>query len=274
MFTNLLTRRLRQYGTGISFEKRQELIRRVVLFQVSPLGRFLDFPMSILFSSNLKMLATIYLSDKWNSHWYAQYYETHFRRIRRKKLNILEIGIGGYDDPRIGGSSLRMWNRYFPNGRVYGIDIYDKSPHDRRRVKTFRGSQIDPAFLDSVVNAIGKPSIIIDDGSHQNAHVLFTFQHLFKHLAEGGTYAIEDTQTSYWPRDGGNAIDRNDLKTTMGYFKSLTDGVNWEEFPANYEPSYLDLNIKSIAFYHNLIIITKGSNRERGGRPQPLASAQ
>jgi hypothetical protein len=155
---------------------------------------------------------------------------------------------------------------------VYGIDICDKSPHDRRRVKTFLGSQTDPEFLDSVVNTIGKLSIIIDDGSHQNEHVLFTFQHLFPHLADDGIYAIEDTQTSYWRMDGGNATDRNDLKTTMGYFKSLIDGLNWEEFPGAYEPSYLDLNIKSIAFYHNLIFITKGSNRERQGKPQPLAS--
>jgi len=272
LFTNFVTRRLRKYGTELSLEERQKLIRKVVLFQVSPLGRFLDIPISILFSGNLKMLAAIYLSDKWNSHWYVQHYEAQFISMRRKPVNILEIGIGGYDDPRSGGSSLRMWRTYFPNSQIYGIDIYDKTPHDRRRIKTFCGSQVDPAFLDSVVNKTGNLSIIIDDGSHQNEHVLFTFQHLFPHLADNGIYAIEDTQTSYWPKDGGNAIDRNDLRTTMGYFKSLVDGLNWEEFPGDYSPSYLDLNIKSIAFYHNLIIITKGSYRERGGRPQPQAS--
>ncbi len=111
---------------------------------------------SLLFGSNLKMLATIYLSDKWNSHWYAQHYQTHFHRLRRKRINILEIGIGGYDNPESGGSSLRMWRTYFPNGRVYGVDIYDKSPHNGRRIKTFKGSQIDPDFLDSVVRSIGK----------------------------------------------------------------------------------------------------------------------
>src|SRR6266478_2576211 len=62
-----------------------------------------------VFGSNLKALATLYGSDKWRQHWYAPHYETHFASLRRKRLNILEIGIGGYDDPELGGNSLRMW---------------------------------------------------------------------------------------------------------------------------------------------------------------------
>jgi demethylmacrocin O-methyltransferase len=267
----MVTTRLRKYGEKLSPQERQQLIYKVTLFQNSLLGRLADIPCALLFGGNLKMLASIYLSDKWNSHWYAQHYQALFRSIRHKRLSILEIGVGGYRDPRDGGSSLRMWRTYFPWGRVYGIDIYDKSPHDRRRIKTFQGSQTDPVFLDLVVREIGKISIIIDDGSHENEHVLFTFQHLFPHLADGGIYAIEDTQTSYWPKYGGNSKDRNDPHTSMGFFKSLVDGVNWEEFPGTYSPTYYDLNIKSIAFYHNLIVITKGSNQERRGKPQPQA---
>jgi len=79
---------------------------------------------------------------------------------------------------------------------------------------------------------------------------------------------VEDTQTSYWPNHGGDSSGGNDPHTTMGYFKSLTDGLNWEEFRGDRSPSYLDLNIKSIAFYHNLIFITKGSNREGSTREE------
>jgi len=273
MLTTAISGLVRRRGAQLSIEERKRLIDRAVAFQTSPLWVVPDFFCSLLFGSNLKMLATIYLSDKWNSHWYAQHYETHFARLRRQRINILEIGIGGYDDPHSGGGSLRMWRTFFPNGRVYGLDIFDKSPHDGRRIKTFRGSQVDPDFLDSVVKSIGRIDIVVDDGSHQNEHVLFTFRHLFPHLADGGIYAIEDTQTSYWPRFGGNACERNDLKTSIGYFKSLVDGINWEEFPGHYEPSYLDANIRSIAFYHNLVFISKGPNTERGGRPQLQSAA-
>jgi hypothetical protein len=243
-------------------EEQHRLRDKIVAFQTGAFGWLLNIPCAFLFGRNLTMLATYFVSDKWNIHWYAQHYEDILRRSRRKRISLLEIGIGGYDDPRKGGSSLRMWKAYFPNGRIHGIDICDKSLHDQRRIKTFCGSQIDPLFLGKVVREIGKIDIIIDDGSHQNEHILFTFQHLFPHLADGGLYAIEDTQTSYWKRYGGNDLDRNDHSTSMGYFKSLTDGLNWEEFQGNYRPTYLDQNIKSIAFYHNLIIIRKGSNRE------------
>lgn len=160
-----------------------------------------------------------------------------------------------------------MWRAYFPHGRIFGIDIHDKSAHNQRRIKTFLGSQTDPIFLDKVVREIGKIDIIVDDGSHMNEHVLFTFRQLFPHLADGGIYAIEDTQTSYWAEYGGNETDRGDPATSMGYFKSLVDGLNWEEIRGNYSPTDLDLNIKSIAFYHNLIFIRKGSNRERERPP-------
>jgi hypothetical protein len=37
------------------------------------------------------MLATIYMSDKWNYLWYAQHYEDLLRKVRRKRMNVLEI---------------------------------------------------------------------------------------------------------------------------------------------------------------------------------------
>jgi hypothetical protein len=72
-------------------------------------------------------LSTVYFTDKWNVHKYAQWYETHFAPLRKKRLNILEIGIGGYSHPEYGGGCLRMWRTYFPKARIYGIDIEDKN---------------------------------------------------------------------------------------------------------------------------------------------------
>jgi hypothetical protein len=214
-----------------------------------------------LFGRDLKMLATVYGSDKWNVHRYAQHYEEHFRNFRRKSINVLEIGIGGYDDPKRGGRSLRMWRAWFPKARIHGIDIFDKSPHNERRIITHQGSQTDAAFLDGVIEKIGRVDIIIDDGSHSSADVIATFGLLFPRLADGGYYAVEDTQTSYWPHEG-NVTERNSPGTTMGFFKSLADGLNWEEYFGDYVPTYLDLNLTEIHFYHNLIVLRKGSNRE------------
>jgi len=219
-----------------------------------------DLPVRLFLGRNLKALATVYSSDKWNTHWYAQHYEAHFRSLRKKRLTVLEIGIGGYDDPKLGGGSLRMWRAWFPKARIYGIDIADKSAHAERRISIHQGSQTNTAFLRSVVEKTGRPDLIIDDGSHRNIDVIGTFRFLFPLLADDGYYVVEDTQTSYWP--DGSVSERNNPATTMGFFKSLVDGLNWEEYFGEYEPNEFDLQITAIFFYHNLVIIRKGDNRE------------
>src|SRR5882757_4722459 len=75
-------------------------------------------PAAMLCSNNLRFLAKIYDSDKWGKHWYCQHYERHFAPLRKKSLTLLEIGIGGYDDPKAGGASLRMWRKYFSRGLI------------------------------------------------------------------------------------------------------------------------------------------------------------
>ena len=217
---------------------------------------------------NLARLALVHGTDKQIGHHYAQHYQHHFAPLRRKKLNILEIGIGGYEYPKSGGKSLRMWKSYFPKSRIFGIDIYDKTPHDEKRIKTFQGSQVDTDFLKRVVEEIGRVDIIIDDGSHHNDHVITSFKFLFPLLADNGIYVVEDTQTSYWGgevqgMDYGGSNDLTASYTSMNYFKSLIDGLNHEEFTIDdYAPTYFDKHITAMHFYHNLIFIYKGRNNE------------
>ena len=212
---------------------------------------------------SLKNLAIVYGTDKWGDHWYAKHYETHFESLRRRKLNVLEIGIGGDTASESGGGSLRMWRTYFSNSRIYGIDIHDKSPHNERRIQTFRGSQVDETFLLDVLRRIGQIDIVIDDGSHRNEHVLQTFAFLFPRLSNPGMYVVEDTQTSYWSEMGGSSQDLERRDTSMGFFKKLIDGLNYVEFDRDdYEPSYYDKHIVAMHFYHSLVFIQKGMNNE------------
>jgi hypothetical protein len=70
----------------------------------------------------------------------------------------------------------------------------------------------------------GPFDMILDDGSHMNEHVIYSFEHLFQSVKSGGVYAIEDVSTSYWPWYGGGL---KDPKSMMEYFKNLTDDVNF-----------------------------------------------
>lgn len=210
---------------------------------------------------NLNKLAEIYRTDKWGTHFYTQHYNTHFQSRRFKKLNILEIGVGGYDDPLKGGNSLRMWKRYFPNSNIYSLDIEDKSFHQERRIKIFKGSQIDFEFLDKVVSEIGEIDIIIDDGSHINEHVINTFEYLYPKLKLGGIYAIEDTQTSYFESYGGDYKNISNQHTMMNFFKNMIDSLNSKEISGR-ELNFYDKHITQMHFYHNLIFIYKNLNDE------------
>lgn len=217
----------------------------------------------LILGSNLKSLAVYFGTDKWGGHWYAQHYEKQFLSLRNRRLNVLEIGIGGYEDPRAGGGSLRMWRTFFYKSFIYGIDIYDKHFHDERRIKTYKGSQVDEVFLGRVIGDIGDLDVIIDDGSHINEHVLQTFAYLFPKLKLGGVYVIEDIQTSYWPDMGGSSSDMSNHETGMNLVKRLLDGLNYAEFiKDSYEPSYCDLHVVSVHCYHNLVFIWKGLNNE------------
>jgi hypothetical protein len=211
-----------------------------------------------MYADDLNKLATIYKTDKWNLHWYTQHYFEHFSHLQNEKINLLEIGVGGDDNPEKGGNSVRMWKAYFSKANIYALDLYDKSQHEEKRIKIFRGDQSDVSFLTDVANKIGTIDIIIDDGSHINEHVLVTFKTLFPLLKKGGIYVVEDTQTSYWPSHGGDSKDFNNPNTMLTFFKSLTDSLNYKEFKiADYKPSYYNLNITSIHFYHNLVFIYK-----------------
>jgi len=212
---------------------------------------------------DLIKLAEIYGTDKWGIHFYIPHYLTHFKPFRNRKINLLEIGVGGYENPKAGGESLRMWKRYFPLGKIYSIDIYDKSFNEENRIKIFKGSQVDELFLKEMLNEISPLDLIIDDGSHINSHVIESFKILFPFLKEGGIYVIEDTQTSYWPDYGGDSDDLENKQTIMNYFKKITDGLNHKELVnSDYQPTYFDEHIVSIHFYHNLIFIYKGKNDE------------
>jgi hypothetical protein len=162
-----------------------------------------------------------------------------------------------------------MWKHFFPKGNIFGLDIQDKSFLEEHRIRVFQGDQSDSKFLAAIAQEIGHLDIVIDDGSHRPEHVIASFEILFPLLEDGGIYVVEDTQTSYWPEWGG-ATKVDDPDTSMAMLKRLADGLNYEEFVTEpYHPSYTDLHVVGLHFYHNLVFLEKGRNVE-GTRKQQI----
>lgn len=209
---------------------------------------------------SLSELALAHGTDKAGSHSYTGAYELHLATFRDRPVQLLEIGVGGYEYPQKGGESLRMWKEYFPQGRIIGLDIYDKSALAEERIEILQGDQGDRRYLEALAAEHGPFDIVIDDGSHLSGHVITSFRTLFPHLAESGVYVIEDIQTSYW---GTYAKPYRSPGTTMALLKELADGLNYAEFDVvGYQPTYTDLWVRSLTLYHNIAFIQKGSNIE------------
>ena len=122
---------------------------------------------------------------------YTRLYARYFAHLRHRPLNIMEIGI-------YGGASLKLWEAYFPNARIFGLDIGEPCRlFETARTRVFIGDQADRAFLRNTMKEIGRPlDIIIDDGGHKMHQHRASLEELFPHLSPGGIYVIEDLSTA------------------------------------------------------------------------------
>lgn len=192
-----------------------------------------------------------------DGHYYTRVYEKYLEPLRQYPLLIFEVGIGGYQFPDRGGQSLRMWERYFPNAKIVGIDVYSKDGMGSDRVFIETGSQDDPDFLASLVNKYGAPDLIIDDASHVNSLTIRTFEILFPMLKAGGLYFCEDVHTSFWMQDYGGDPDPAVRNTTLAYFQLMTAQLSQDTLLAEYRRPWLAGYLEYVHFYRNLVIIKK-----------------
>ena len=128
-------------------------------------------------------------------HFYTKWYDFYFSPIRYNKMNILEIGVNK-------GPSILMWDEFFENSTVYGIELkkykYVIKKNVLKKFTIFFGDQSDKIFLEKVKKSVPDGfDIIIDDGSHMADHQITSFKNLFKDLNAGGVYVIEDIFLSY-----------------------------------------------------------------------------
>lgn len=129
-------------------------------------------------------------------HNYHKHYAPRFNPIRHKVKKVLEIGV-------FRGHSMLMWQDYFPNAEIHGVDI-DYSPHnfglnakdickDQPRIKLYEMDACNPLFFKHIERNIGNDfDIIIDDGSHHPYHQLWALANYIELVKDGGYFAVED----------------------------------------------------------------------------------
>ena len=135
-------------------------------------------------------------TDKNTTHSYLDTYEELFSPIKDIAKNILEIGIQH-------GGSIKLWNDYFTNADIYGIDIRKYSQWEvlqkRDKVKLYINNAYDFNFIKSeFIDKNIKFDAIIDDGPHTLESMIFIAIHYTQLLSENGVLIIEDVQDPKW----------------------------------------------------------------------------
>ena len=163
-------------------------------------------------------------------HNYAPLYQTYFDKFVKNPKKILELGVYSTSTiPTIetAAASLRTWSEYFPNTKIYGLDISDYSMISKTKqfpnIETFacNGEITTESDFDQITNpwlkelyvypemvggkvGLGKAiekfgsdyDVIIDDGPHTMSSQQIFLKYMFKHLKSKGLFIVEDLHTS------------------------------------------------------------------------------
>lgn len=169
-------------------------------------------------------LARKYGTDKGGAHLIAGdtchrytpvYFDLFSPPLNERVKHVFEIGINH-------GCSLRMWRDFFPNAIIDGIDTNAECLRDYgERIRTCAADQFNGYSLDRALTMFGDPlyDLIVDDGSHESEHQVFSARYLKPTVAPGGFYVIEDMRYDCTP--GILARELDDLY----YWSSRNCGV-------------------------------------------------
>ena len=162
-------------------------------------------------------------TDKNTIHNYVKgFYENEFLKFQDKEINLLEIGI-------CHGGSLYLWEKYFENANIYGLDITDQAILDRYRSIENVNQLFANAYSQDVASKLPNFDIMIDDGPHSLESQIDFIKLYLPKLNNGGVLVIEDIQRyehfsildQFVPEEFKKNIQHVDLRADIGRYDDM-----------------------------------------------------
>ena len=185
-------------------------------------------------------------SKKWST--YFEVYERHLSRYINKAPIIFEIGVAG-------GGSLHTWSDVFKSSsKIIGIDTNPESlvhGDAQKNIYVECGDGRDQEFLNKCIQKYGRPDIVIDDGDHRSPSMKSSLKSLWPHLANNGTYIIEDVHGVFW-----QPSERWDTSI----FQKISDelyGLNHFGSHGHATPTEISKNLFAISSYWSIFVLEK-----------------
>jgi hypothetical protein len=128
-------------------------------------------------NSNLKIVG----------HDYAKFYEEIFNKLKKKKINILEIG-------SFYGNAAAAIFFYLENAKIFSADIFpDLFSYKSNRIKNFYvDSSNEISIQKNIINLEKNFQIIIEDASHSYKDQIISLFMLFPLINSGGFFITEE----------------------------------------------------------------------------------
>jgi hypothetical protein len=173
-------------------------------------------------------------TDKNTVHSYLDLYDSLLSSKKESATNVLEIGIAQ------GGGSIKMWNDYFLNANVYGLDIIPKEmvwqelynlPRVTLHTSTnaYDINNIKNMFSDELLF-----DMVLDDGPHSLESMELFIKIFTPLLKDDGILIIEDVQDYNWigklynvvPDELKQYVKTFDLRKNKGRYDDIVFTIN------------------------------------------------
>ena len=137
-------------------------------------------------------------SDKNTVHSYLPLYQTLLENKKETAINVLEVGI-------YNGGSIKLWNDFFPNATVYGLDIMhinyvwdDIKNKEKIVLHTSTDAYNVDFFTSNFLDKNVKCDFMLDDGPHTLESMIKFIELYSQIMTDDGILIIEDVQSWDW----------------------------------------------------------------------------
>ena len=165
-------------------------------------------------NKTLKQLVNNIKTDKDTTHSYLDLYQQLLSSKKNTAKNILEVGIGDFQDKN--GGSIKLWYDYFINANIYGIDILGPERvideiKNNDRIKLYTNSNgydedfFNKTFLDRNIKFV----MMLDDGPHTLESMKKFIKLYSQIMTEDGILMIEDVQSIDWIDELKSVVPEN-----------------------------------------------------------------
>ena len=174
-------------------------------------------------------------TDKNTRHSYLPLYQKILSPIKNTAKNVLEIGIHK-------GGSIKIWNEFFINAKIYGLDIHNNWNNIINDIKNNSKIILDIShdaynesfFKDNFLNKNIKFDFILDDGPHTLESMKQCIILYSQIMTENGILIIEDVQSIDWidklkdvtPEHLKQYIHVYDLRNNKGRYDDIVFVIN------------------------------------------------